>query len=431
MPEALFERWLQTARAAGGRVLLRRAADGKEWTAGDLLARVEYLDGFLPESQSWRGGLIAISQPDAVEWLCTFLLCLKRGAVPVSLDTDLPLAGFERVMRELRPAVALMGNDSRIFSDSPPPPQAAAVAKLTVGIQGQHRPIFFTLHEIEADWQRICQAMEITNRDINFAMLPLGTSYGFGNLVLPLIFDGVGMVLGSAAFPRSLADEISATRPSLLPLVPTLLRALVRANVPSECLRSLRLLISAGDTLDPGLVRACAEKFGLAPSNFFGATETGAICFDPESRATVVGTSLGKPMRGVEVCVGPDQRLVVQSDAVFSIGNPEAREGVGAQRLADFGRVLADGSVALEGRCGELMKIGGRRFHPSEVELVVSAIPGVREMGITSFCDEHGETRCLLRYAGPHTPRELRALLREELPGWKIPHRIIKDSGTE
>ena len=53
--------------------------------------------------------------------------------------------------------------------------------------------------------------MEITDRDLNFAVIPLSHSYGFSNLLTPLIVRGVSLALSSDRIPRAIIDGLAAT----------------------------------------------------------------------------------------------------------------------------------------------------------------------------------------------------------------------------
>ena len=59
------------------------------------------------------------------------------------------------------------------------------------------RSIRFRSEQLLADCDNICETMGITDADRNFAVIPLSHSYGFSNLITPLLARGVPMVLSS------------------------------------------------------------------------------------------------------------------------------------------------------------------------------------------------------------------------------------------
>ena len=80
--------------------------------------------------------------------------------------------------------------------------------------------------------------------DVNFALIPLGHSYGLGNLVVPMLTQGTAMVCGDSALPHAIAEAVARWKPTVFPTVPALLRALALADVPPVRLASLRTVIS-------------------------------------------------------------------------------------------------------------------------------------------------------------------------------------------
>ena len=70
-------------------------------------------------------------------------------------------------------------------------PTSCAVLKLTSGTTGAPRAIRFTAAQLAADCEQICDTMGISDRDVNFGVIPLSHSYGFSNLLTPLLLRGV------------------------------------------------------------------------------------------------------------------------------------------------------------------------------------------------------------------------------------------------
>src|SRR5581483_2908343 len=156
--------------------------------------------------------------------------------------------------------------------------------------------------------------------DLNYALLPLGHSYGLGNLTLPLLAQGVPLVCGTAPLPQAIAEDFARWRPTVFPGVPALFRALAMSDVPPASLASLRVAVSAGAPLAPEVARDFLARFGRRLHSFYGSSETGGISFDRRGDATLEG-GVGRPMRGVRVTPLPGGRIRVASAAVMTHGN--------------------------------------------------------------------------------------------------------------
>ena len=70
--------------------------------------------------------------------------------------------------------------------------------------------------------------MGIRSGDLNYALIPLGHSYGLGNLALPLIARGVPLVCGSAPLPHAIFRDFVRWRPRFFP-------ACRRSGAPWPC----------------------------------------------------------------------------------------------------------------------------------------------------------------------------------------------------
>ena len=177
------------------------------------------------------------------------------------------------------------------------------------------KSVFCGAKHLLADGRQVVQTMKIKPSDRNLAVIPLGHSYGLGNLVMPLILQGTGVVCVPSFVPRQIFDLIERHHATVLPAVPAIFRALTGLNdvvKPS----TLRLAISAGAPLSAEIARDFHGRFGMMIHNFYGSSETGGICYDRIGRATLEGRSVGKPMAGVKVTIQKDRHIAVSSPAV-------------------------------------------------------------------------------------------------------------------
>ncbi len=367
-----------------------------------------------------------LHRPNGMEWPVAFLALRHAGAVVVPVDADTPAAALSELAARLRAAAVMDANGicATGVAGGPRPP-GLLLGKMTSGSTGAPKAHFFTEQEMLADADAVCTAMRIGPDDLNHAGLPFGHSYALGNIILPLFASGVPMSVASSHFPGVIAEEIARRGATVLPTVPALIAALHRSDLPAGRLASLRLVISAGARLEPADALAFAGKFSRRVHNFYGSSETGGIAFDPTGDDTLSGAAVGDLLPGVTVSRMRDGRLLASGPAVRTHGNPRRRGGHGAHPLADMGRADASGRVSLEGRLASLIKIGGRRINPAEVERGLLTVPGVREAFVAAVPGPGGEPRLAALIAGETTDiRELRQALRERLPAWKIPARV-------
>lgn len=416
--------WERTLRRRASDRALVQAADGVAWSFRDLHVRAEvWRATHISDSRAVARRLVVFAVPNGIAWFEVFLGLLRAGAIVVPLDASEPPAAQRALAVALRAGCWWDGRrleplaGARRFRD-----EALSLVKLTSGTTGQPRPLFFTGEQMLADARQVTTTMGIRDRDLNYALIPFGHSYGLGNLSLPLLAQGVSLVCGGSPLPQAIADEFARWQPTVFPSVPAVWRALAVADFDPKMLGSLRLAISAGAPLAPEIAQAFAARFGRKIHSFYGSSETGGIAYDQTGADTLRG-SVGKAMRGVHIAVQRGQRLRVSSAAVFTHGNRSRAGAHGCWTPPDRAEQDPRGAITLLGRRGATVKIAGRRVNLAEVTARLRRLAGVREVWVAA----HGVPEPVLgvAIATDRAVAELRAELHVDTAGWKIPKKWI------
>ena len=74
--------------------------------------------------------------------------------------------------------------------------------------------------------------MGIIDRDVNFGVIPISHSYGFSNLLTPLIVRGVSLALSNDRIPRAIIDGLAANRATVFPGMPVFYQSFCEMNEP-------------------------------------------------------------------------------------------------------------------------------------------------------------------------------------------------------
>jgi long-chain acyl-CoA synthetase len=273
--------------------------------------------------------------------------------------------------------------------------------------------------------------MGLTEHDLNFAVIPLSHSYGFSNLVTPLLARGIPMVVSRDRLPRAVLDDLARTRATVFPGMPIFYQAFCEME-ETPPLPQLRLCISAGAPLPLEIARAFRRKFQRSIHSFYGSSECGGICYDREARLEEPGF-VGKPMNGVKVELldreSPASRIRVQSEAAGDGYFPEPEEeklGDGCFIPDDLLRAEADG-FRIVGRVSDVINVAGKKVNPAEVEAVLLHFDGVRAavvFGRASTLRNEEVTACVV--AGKAVREtDLLDFCRGRLSGWQVPKRIF------
>ncbi|PYK93181.1 MAG: hypothetical protein DME40_03935, partial [Verrucomicrobia bacterium] len=369
------------------------------------------------------------------------LACLRRQLVVLPLEQTISdeqkQSAFE-IGRVVAAAVA-GGRDVQIL----PPATAAATTeirandwgndrpsllKLTSGTTAAPRAVRFRSEQLLADCENICETMGISPRDLNFGVIPISHSYGFSNLLTPLIVRGVSLALSNDRMPRAIIDGLAATRATVFPGMPVFYQSFCEmSEAPS--LPDLRLCISAGAPLPPETAQGFCGKFGREIHSFYGASECGGICY--VRKAQPVPGFVGEALSGVEIeQVDPDKGaslIRVRSRAVAAGYFPEPDEAKLGHGIFIPDDLLekTQGGYRIVGRSSDLINVAGKKVHPAEVEAEILRCHGVRAAIVFGRESERrNEEIAACVVAKGLTERKLLAHCRARLSSWQVPRRI-------
>lgn len=415
----LWTLWTRVVKKCAGAVALTDAASGREWSFSEMHAEAIAASRALKRVRP--GEAVAFVCPNGVEWWSRFLATQALGAAALPLDATLPESAWRDTAARAG-AWWLWTDDglTRVGKHRRRAPGVCCI-KTTSGTTGEMKTVRCRPSHLIADGIQIIRTMKIRPRDRNLALIPFGHSYGLGNLVMPLILQGTPLVTASSFVPHQIAEWITRFRVTVFPSVPAVFRVL--AEIPSiKELSPLRLAISAGAPLSPEIARAVHAKFGIRIHNFYGSSETGGICYDRTGFAVLKGGGVGRPMEGVRVRCSRGGRIEVRSQAVVP-GSTGSR--MGRYVLPDLGQWNARRELRLIGRRGTVANIGGRKVHPSEIEVALRSIAGVSDAWATVMGPSGGRDHLVAVVETVRPSADVERELAELLPVWKLPRRCV------
>ena len=400
------------------------------------------------------GDRVLLWGENSAEWIAAFHGCMLRGVLAVPLDAKGTAEFAARVAGDVKPKLAagdavllsrLQENISRIdFEDwlgVLPEEEAGPVMDLsadtplqilfTSGTTGEPKGIVLTHGNVLASvrpieqgaqpylrWEKLVHPIRILHT------LPL--SHVFGQtmgLWVPPIFAGEVHFEERLVAPR-LVETIKRERISVLAAVPrvlALLKAHLELKFPELAARTASIdnlkpagrwwryrkihhafglkfwaLISGGGAL-AGPLEQFWNALGFVLVQGYGMTETTALITLNHPFHVAQGT-IGKPLAGREVKLGPDGEVLVRgaaiSGATWSGGSLHARKG----------EWLATGDIAEKESSGELKFLGrksevivtaaGVNIHPEDLEAAIEEQPGVAACAVVPMETAEGPEPC-------------------------------------
>jgi acyl-CoA synthetase (AMP-forming)/AMP-acid ligase II len=298
--------------------------------------------------------------------------------------------------------------------------------KLTSGTTNTPRAVRFRAHQLVADCTNICETMGITSDDLNFGVVPFSHSYGFSNLLTPLLCRGVPLVASEDRMPRAMLSHLECTGATVFPGMPVFFDKLAALENITP-LSDLRLCISAGAPLPSLVAKTFFHRFDQKIHTFYGSSECGGIGYDASSEPRFECGFAGQPLKGVEITPEPGegaQRIVVRGPAVADGYFPSAdEETLGGGRFIPGDLIRwSECGMFIEGRASDIINIAGRKLNPAEIEGRISAFPGVRQVvvfGVPSALRGEEPIACV---AGEGLDRTaLQRFCQMQLSQWQIP----------
>ena len=288
--------------------------------------------------------------------------------------------------------------------------------------------------------------LRLTENDICYSPPKIFFAYGFGNSITFPFSVGASTVLNTGRpEPGRVYAAIEKYKPTILFGLPTLYNALLNDEHNAKAdLGSLRLCVSAAETLSNDLFKAWQDRFGLDIIEGLGSTEVLHIYLSNAPGALKVGAA-GRPVRGYEVelrneagePIKPDEPGVLwvrgDSNAPCYWNKPDKTAETmrdGWIYTGDRFEVDDDGFYYFRGRADDLIKVSGQWVYPLEIELCLADHPAVQECAVlgVELADKRMSTRAFVVTAEGHVPGDaLTEQLKDYAKSRLLPHKYARE----
>jgi long-chain acyl-CoA synthetase len=311
-----------------------------------------------------------------------------------------------------------------------------ALLKFSSGSTAQPKGIALTAANVIAEVETVTATLDLGRGDRVLAGVPLFHSYGFDLGVLPTLYSGTTLLLEESFVPRRTMGTLAGGVTAFLG-VPAHYRAFLAAHTTSvPDLSGVRWLLSCTAPLAPETVIEFLDRFAVPVCQHYGSSETGAVTTHTRSEVRGRPGSVGRPMAGVDVRVGSDGEIVVESAAVaeqYVLGAPPGPSPLrnGIFRTGDVGHMDSEGFLTVIGRRDAMINVGGLKVSPAEVSATLERHSKVREAAVLGVPDGLGQevVYAVVALSGSAGEDDLLAFCRGELADYKVPRRIeIRDA---
>ncbi|WP_349507287.1 AMP-binding protein [Agrobacterium pusense] len=243
------------------------------------------------------------------------------------------------------------------------------------------------------------EVLQVTPDDIFVGSPPLAFTFGLGGLaIFPLRFGAAATLLEHAT-PPNMVEIIESYRATISFTAPTAYRAMLKAMDAGADLSSLRVAISAGETLPGPVFEEWTQKTGKPILDGIGATEMLHIFISnrfEDSKAA----STGKPVGGYEARIVDEEMREVPRGAVgrLAVRGPTGCRYMADARQRDYVRdgwnltgdtflQDEDGFFHFAARSDDMIVSAGYNIAGPEVEAALLTHPDVLECAVIGAAD--------------------------------------------
>ncbi|MGF1464681.1 MAG: AMP-binding protein [Sandaracinaceae bacterium] len=277
---------------------------------------------------------------------------------------------------------------------------------------------------------------------------PGWAKHAWSNVFAPWNAGAGVFVLAHPRFePEAALRSLVARGVTTMCAAPTVWRLLIQQDLSAHPV-ALREMASAGEPLNPSVIEALRDAWGLVPRDGYGQTETTAQIANSPGQEVRLG-SMGRAMPGYDVVLLDGEgaettgegQVALRLDDARPIGLMMGYDGDRARSeqvlggshylTGDVATMDADGYLTYVGRADDVFKSSGYRISPFELESVVVRHPAVAEAAVVPSPDatKHTVPKAFVALRPGHAPSEGLALdilrfARAELSPFKRVRRL-------
>jgi benzoate-CoA ligase len=339
---------------------------------------------------------------------------------------------------------ALLAGSSATLATAPTTRDDAAFWLYSSGSTGFPKGCVHLQHDMEYCVESYAKPiLQLTPDDITFSAAKLFFAYGLGNgLYFPLAAGASAIHFAGRVTPDAAFQVIAQQRPTIFFGVPTLYAAMLA--LPDAAQKydtsSLRLCVSAGESLPADLFTRWRDRFGVEILDGIGSTEILHIFISNVAGQVVPGSS-GQLVPGYEASIidehgesvprGEIGNLLIAGDSICSQywnKHERSKATITGRWIATGDKYYQDeqGSYWYGGRSDDMLKVSGQWVSPVEVEAALIAYPAVLEAAVVGAEDNDGLVKpyaFVVLQADQPASEAMREMLKQHVKTTLQPHK--------
>lgn len=287
-------------------------------------------------------------------------------------------------------------------------PDDPLMMQYTSGTTGKPKGVVLTHRALCNNSRLFGRRLQVAQRSVWLNCMPMfhigGSSFG-----------AIGSMWSRAAHvvtnfdAGAMLDLIEEVRPEFVPLVPTMILAMMEhPTFPGRDLASVEVIMAGSTTVSPEIVRRVESEFGCSFVPCFGQTEASDVIAQAHRGDSAEDKSqrAGRPLEQVDVkVIDPASGEIVPCGEVGEFclrgyttmreyfGMPEVTSATldadGWLHTGDLGFMDDRGHLQVVGRLKDMIIRGGENIYPREVEDVLDELPDIGEIAVIGVPDDY------------------------------------------
>ena len=388
----------------------------------------------LKETYGQKNNIILIS-PNSSFFLVAYLAILKSGNVCVPLSPSIEDHNLSYIVELTGAKIAFIASslkDSKwdsihnvyydlpnihngdngfsldLFEEEEFDQDRLAEVIFTSGSTGEPKGVMITHKNLIANTDSILKYLQLTGDDVIEIVLPFYYCYGLSLLHTHMKVGGSIVLNNSFIFIGSVINDLKKYGCTGFSGVPSHFQVLLRKSktFKTDSFPKLRYVTQAGGKLHNVFIEEFIEHFpDIDFYVMYGQTEaTARLSFLPPHKVSEKMGSIGKAIPGVQLeIVNESGNIIQETDIVgelVAMGDNIMKGYLGDEKgskdsllngwlhTGDLAYRDDDGFFYLTARKKEIIKVGGKRISPKEIEEVIVSIPGVVDCSIEGIFDD-------------------------------------------
>jgi long-chain acyl-CoA synthetase len=378
------------------------------------------------------GKNVLLLSANSVFFITAYLAILKSGNTCIPLDPKIEKENLDYIKSQTNPVLAFLTPDveNRLgidFCEKINPaklPECISVGEplpvnsnfnaeetaeiiFTSGSTGIPKGVMLSHKNIIANTASIVSYLELKSEDRVMVVMPFFYCYGLSLLHTHLRVGGSVVLNNSFIFLGAVINDIKNNKCTGFAGVPSHFQILLRKSESFKTtgFPDLKYVTQAGGKLPTVFIDEFREAFPYIKFYvMYGQTEaTARLSYLPSDLYDTKKGSIGKGIPGVELKVVNDKgepikpgevgEILAKGDNVMKgyINDPKETAEIireGWLHTGDLATIDEEGYIYHSARKKEILKVGGKRVSPKEIEEVILRIPEVVDCSIEAIIDD-------------------------------------------